>query len=87
VPALLAEVTQVQEATAAMEAARVAVVLATEASTREAAAVWDSTALRVEEVEGWATLAEREVLQRVLRVEVETTMALASAREDAEGFA
>jgi hypothetical protein len=49
--------------------------------------VWDSTALRVEEVEGWATLAEREVLQRVLRVEVETTVALASAREDAEGFA
>jgi hypothetical protein len=82
VPALLAEVTQVQEATAAMEAARVAVVLAT-----EAAAVWDSAALRVEEVEGRATLAEREVLQRVLRVEVETTVALASAREDAEGFA
>jgi hypothetical protein len=87
VPALLAEVTQVQEAIAAMEAAHVAVVLATEASTREAAAVWDSAALRVEEVEGWATLAEREVLQRVLRVEVETTVALASAREDAEGFA
>jgi hypothetical protein len=87
VPALLAEVTLVQEATAAMEAARVAVVLATEASAREAAAVWDSAALRVEEVEGRATLAEREVLPRVLRVEVETTVALASAREDAEGFA
>jgi hypothetical protein len=38
-------------------------------------------------VEDWATLAERETLERVSRVEAKNTMALASAHEDAEGFA
>jgi hypothetical protein len=38
-------------------------------------------------VEDWATLAERETLERVSRVEAKNTTALASAREDAERFA
>jgi hypothetical protein len=48
---------------------------------------WDSAALRVEDAEDWATLAEREARERVSRVEEENAMALASAHEDAEGLA
>jgi CYTH domain-containing protein len=69
-----------------MEAARIAVVLATKTSSQGAAAAWDSATLRVKDVEDRATLAEREVLERVSRVEAENTMALASARLDVKGF-
>jgi hypothetical protein len=37
-------------------------------------------------VEDWATLAERETLERVSRVEVENATMLASTSEDAESF-
>jgi hypothetical protein len=80
VPALLVEVTWAWEAAIAMEAARIAVVLAAKTSSQGAAAAWDSATLRVKDVEDRATLAEREVLERVSRVEAENTMALASAR-------
>jgi hypothetical protein len=38
-------------------------------------------------VEDWATLVEREALERVSRVEVENATMLAFAHEDAEGLA
>jgi hypothetical protein len=53
---------------------------------REATAVQDSTTLHVKDAEDQAALMERETLERVSRVEAENTAALASAREDAEGF-
>jgi hypothetical protein len=49
-PVLMAEVARVWEAATAMEAARVTVVLATETSALEAAVVWDSITLHVEDV-------------------------------------
>jgi hypothetical protein len=61
--------------------------LAAETSTREAVAVQDSTALRAKEAKDWASLVEREALERVRRTEVENATALASACEDVEGFA
>jgi hypothetical protein len=48
--------------------------------------VQDSTTLHVKDAEDRAALMERETLERVSRVEAENTAALASAREDAEGF-
>jgi hypothetical protein len=54
---------------------------AAETSTYEAAVARDSAALRVMDAEDQATLVER-----VSRVEVENVAALASTREDAEGF-
>jgi hypothetical protein len=83
---LQVEVTRVREAAAAMEAASVTVVLVVETSTQEAAAAWDSVALHVDDVEDRATLAGREALERVSRVEVKNVTALAYAREDADGF-
>jgi hypothetical protein len=62
VPALLAEVTRVQEAAAAAEATHVVAMLAAETSTREAATAWDSTALCAKDANDQATLAEREAL-------------------------
>jgi hypothetical protein len=61
-------------------------VLAAEISAQEVAMVWDSTALRVKDAEDWAALGEREARERVSRVEAKNAMALASAREDAEGL-
>jgi hypothetical protein len=87
VPALLAKVTQAQEAATAMEAARVAAMLATETSVQQAAIAWDSTTLCVKDVEDQAATAEREGLETVSRVEVENAVTLASTREDADGFA
>jgi hypothetical protein len=81
--ALLAEVTQAQE----LGAARVTAMLTTETSTREVAAAWGSTTLHVKDMEDWATLAKREALERVSRADAENAIALASAREDVEGFA
>jgi hypothetical protein len=40
----------------------------------------------VKDAEDQASLAEREALERVLRVEVENVMVSASARKDAKGF-
>jgi hypothetical protein len=85
-PVLLAEVARVWEAATAMEAARVTVVLATETSALEAAVVWDSITLHVEDVKDQTTLAEREAWERVSRVEAENDAVLASAREDAKGL-
>jgi hypothetical protein len=85
--AMLAEVTQAQEVAVALEVTRVAAMLAAETSTREAAVAWDNTVLRVNDAEDQATLAEREALKRVSRAEVENAATLASASEDAEGFA
>jgi hypothetical protein len=84
--ALLAEVTRAWEAAAVAEAAGVTVVLAAETSAQEVAVARDNTALRVKDTEDWATLAEREALERVSSVETEITTALASTCEDAEGF-
>jgi hypothetical protein len=85
--AMLAEVTRVRETTATTEAAHVAAMLPAETSTRERIVVQDSAALCVKDAENQAALAEREALDRVSRVEVENTMLLASAHEDAEGLA
>jgi hypothetical protein len=61
--------------------------LATETSAREAATARDSATLSVKDAEDRATLAEREALERVSRAEAKNATTLASAREDAEGFA
>jgi hypothetical protein len=44
---------------------------------------WDNAAIRVKDAEDQATLAVREAWERVLRVEAENAVALASTREDA----
>jgi hypothetical protein len=86
VSTLLVEVTRVWETSIAVEAARVMEMLAAETSAWDFVAAWDSTTLRVKDVEDRAALAEREALERVLRVEVEHATALASAHEDADGL-
>jgi hypothetical protein len=48
--------------------------------------VRDRAALHVKDAEDRATLVERETIERVSRVDVENDTALASAREDVEGF-
>jgi hypothetical protein len=70
----------------AAEAAHVTTILTVETSAQEATAAWDSVALCVKDVENRATLEEREALERVSRAKVENAMALASTREDVEGF-
>jgi hypothetical protein len=69
------------------KAARAAVVHATEASAREAAVVHESVMTLVKEAEDWAALTEREARERVLRMELDSAVALASARREAEVFA
>jgi hypothetical protein len=86
VTALSAEVTRAREVTATAEAAHVVAVLAAEASAQEAVVERDNAALHVKDAEEWAALVEREALEGVSRVEVENTVALAFARDDAEGF-
>jgi hypothetical protein len=76
VPALLVEVTQTWEAAAAVEAARVMVVLVVETSAQEAAMVWDSIALCVKDVEDQSTLAEGVALEKVSGVEAENATTL-----------
>jgi hypothetical protein len=71
VPTLLVEVTQVREVAAAVEASRVA---------------WDRAAFHLKDAKDRAAMVEREALERLSRVEAENTTALASTREDAEGF-
>jgi hypothetical protein len=62
VPMLLAEVTLARERATAMEAARVAAMLAIETSTYEVATVRNSTALHVKDAEDRAALAGTEAL-------------------------
>jgi hypothetical protein len=81
--ALQAEVISAREAAALQKPAT----LATETSAWEAATAWGSTALHVRDVQDWATLVEREALERVSRAEAENATMLASAHQDAEGFA
>jgi hypothetical protein len=84
--AMLAEVTRAWVVATAMDSSHVMTLLATKTFTQDAAASQDSAALCAKDMEDWATLAEREALERVLRVEVANAATLASAREDAEGF-
>jgi hypothetical protein len=86
VPVLLAKVVRAQEVATAMEATRVTAMLAAETSTREAVAVWDGSALCVNDAEDCVALAEREALERVSRAEAENAATLASTHEDAKGF-
>jgi hypothetical protein len=86
VPALLAEVTRAWEAAATVKTTPVTAILAVDTSTQEVATVRDSVALHAKDAEDWATLAEREALEKVWRVEAENAMALASTHEDVEGF-
>jgi hypothetical protein len=83
---LQAVLTRAWEAAATVEATRVMAILAAETSAQEATTTCDSTTIHVKEVEDWATLVEREVWERVLRVEVENATLLASAREDVESL-
>jgi hypothetical protein len=57
--ALLAMVTRVREAAAAVEVTRIAAMLAAKTSAREASAVRDTAALHVKDAVDRATLAER----------------------------
>jgi hypothetical protein len=84
--ALLVEVTQSPEATAAVEASRIMTMLAIETSAREASAMWDNAALHVKDVEYPTTLVEREELERMLRAEAENVVALASTHEDVKSL-
>jgi hypothetical protein len=70
------------EVAAAVEAARVSVILAADTFGQEDAIAQDSTAIHIKDVEDRATLAKREARERVLRVEAENVVALASAHED-----
>jgi hypothetical protein len=81
------EVTRVWEVATTAEAARITPVLATETSTQEVTAELDSVATLVKDVEDRTALAEREAQERVSRVAVESTAALASGHKDAEGLA
>jgi hypothetical protein len=86
VPTLWVEVTQAWEVAAVVEASRVAVVLAAETFGQEVAVAWDSAMIHVKGAEDRATLVERKAWERVLRVEVESTVVLASAHEEVEGL-
>jgi hypothetical protein len=68
-----------------VEAARVTVELAVEASTQKATAARECTATLARDVKDRGALAEREAWERVLKVEAESATTLASAREEAEG--
>jgi hypothetical protein len=87
VPALLAEVTWMWEAAAAVEVVRAMAMLTTKTSTWDFVVAQDSVALHVTDAKDRATLIEREALERVSREEAENAMTLASTREDAEGLA
>jgi hypothetical protein len=87
VPALLEVVTQAREAATAVQAAHAMAMVAKETAAQEAVAVQDSANLCVNDAEDRSTLVMREAPERVSRVKAKNAMALASAREDAEGFA
>jgi hypothetical protein len=75
-------VTHAQEAAAATEATRAMA----KTSTLEAAMAWESTTTLVSDVNDQAALAEREAIETVSSVEEESVVALAYAREEAEGL-
>jgi hypothetical protein len=77
----------VREATVNTGAACVTAMLAVETYAWEAAAAWDNTTLHVKDVDDRATLAEREVLERVSRAEADNAATLSSTCEDTKGFA
>jgi hypothetical protein len=58
-----------------------------EASAREAALAQESIVAVVRDAEDWASLSKREARERVLRVEAESTTALASAHGEVEDLA
>jgi hypothetical protein len=64
-PTLLVMVTQAQEIATTVEDAHAILMLAIEASVREAIAAWDSATLRVKDAEDRAALVKRESLERV----------------------
>jgi hypothetical protein len=70
----------------AAEAARVTTVCTTEAFTQEAVAAWETITAIVRDAEAWDAMAEREARKRVLRLEAESIMVLASTHEEPEGF-
>jgi hypothetical protein len=74
-----------EAATVAM-AGHAVVVLAAETSVQEAAMTQASTMAWVKDEENRATLAEREAREMVSRVEVESAMALNSAREETDSL-
>jgi hypothetical protein len=61
--------------------------LVAETFVQEAVVTQDSATLLVKDAEDQAALSKGEVLERVSRVKVENAVVLASAHEDAEGFA
>jgi hypothetical protein len=83
---LLARVTRARNVAATIEPAHVAAVPTTETSAQEAVVVSDSITLHVKDAEGWPTLVERVAQERVMSVEAENAMALASTHDDAEGL-
>jgi hypothetical protein len=85
-PALQSEVTRAWEVACVAEATCITAVLAAETSTQEAAMTWDSAVFCVNNVEDLAALAETEARERVLGVEAENVVVLASAREGVEGL-
>jgi hypothetical protein len=58
--------------------------LVVKTSAQEATVARESTKTVVRDAENWATLAEREARERVLRVEVESASMLTSTHEKAE---
>jgi hypothetical protein len=84
--ALQAEVTRAWEVACVAEATCITAVLAAETSTQEAAMTWDSATICINNAEDLAALAEMEAQERVLRVEAENVVVLASAREGEEGL-
>jgi hypothetical protein len=69
------------------EAGHATTLLATETSTQQSTAAWDSDSLRIKDAEDRAALAMRDALERVSRVEAENSAVLTSVREDAKGLA
>jgi hypothetical protein len=74
---LQVEVAWVREAVATTEAARAAVMLATEASTHKATTALNSATLCIREVEDQVVVAERDASERESQVDVEHSVALA----------
>jgi translation elongation factor EF-4 len=70
----------------AVEATHITSVLAIETSAQEAAVVWDSTIVCIRDAEEWVALVEREVRERVSRVEAKNAAVLASTHDIVEGL-
>jgi hypothetical protein len=81
------EVIRAWEAIVATEATHTTEVCATEVSSQGLTATGEGITALVMDAEDRAAQAVREAWERVSRVEAESTTALASAREEAKGFA